>query len=303
MTQDQLQYQYLLGTAQGASTLRTLHAEVTGQLGKYGITSPWARDGVAINVGYEHRNDHEFFQPDSAEQSGLLSGFGSAAVPIDNTVAVSEEFAELRVPIMQDKPIANEVLFDTGFRRSDYSTSGVTNTYKFEVQYAPIADYRIRASYDKAIRAPSVVELYNPQLVVTLGLGTDPCAPTFNANGSIAAPAAYSFAQCQRMGVTAAQYGNGGTTDIIPQGTGSQLSGLSGGNPNLKPEQAETYTVGVNFASQPDSQPVRQHRLLPYRHHRPGEHGPGRSDLQPVRQHAAIRSIAARFSAIRLPAA
>ncbi len=57
VTRSQFQYLYLLGTARGTSTLRTLHAEVTGQLGKYGITSPWATDGVAVNVGYEHRND------------------------------------------------------------------------------------------------------------------------------------------------------------------------------------------------------------------------------------------------------
>ena len=248
VTPAQLQYLYLLGTAQGTSTLRTLHAEVTGQLGKYGITSPWATDGVGVNVGFEHRNDHEFFQPDAAEQSGLLSGFGAASVPIDEGVSVKEEFAEVRAPLVQNMAGAHDLLFDTGFRRSDYTTSGITNTYKFELQYAPIADYRLRASYDKAIRAPSVVELFNPQAVVTLGLGTDPCAPTFNANGSIAQPAVFTLAQCQRTGATAAQYGNGGTTDTIPQGTGSQLSGLQGGNPNLKAEQAETYTLGLNFA-------------------------------------------------------
>ena len=120
-----------------------------------------------MNIGFEHRNDHEFFQPDSAEQSGLLSGFGSAAVPIDNSISVGEEFAEFRAPLVQDKPFAKELLFDTGFRHSDYSyaaaPSTITNTYKFEVQYSPIEDYRLRVSYDKAIRAPSVVELYNPQ--------------------------------------------------------------------------------------------------------------------------------------------
>lgn len=248
VTQDQLQPLYLLGTAHGTSTMRTLHGEITGQLGKYGITSPWANDGVAVNLGYEHRNDHESFQPDSAEQSGLLSGFGSAAVPIENTVSVDEEFVEVRAPLMQNAFLAHDLLFDTGFRRSDYSTSGVTNTYKFEMQWAPIADYRLRASYDKAIRAPSVIELFNPQSVVTLNLGTDPCAPTFKADGSIAAPAEFTLQQCQKMGVTAAQYGNGSTTNTIPQGTGSQLSGLQGGNPKLKPEQAETYTIGFNFA-------------------------------------------------------
>jgi outer membrane receptor protein involved in Fe transport len=248
VTPAQLQPLYLLGTGHGTSTLRTLHAEVTGQLGKYGITSPWATEGMGVDVGFEHRNDHEFFQPDAAEQSGQLSGFGAAAVPIDNTVSVSEEFAEIRVPLVQNRTGAHDFLFDTGFRRSDYSTTGITNTYKFEVQYSPISDYRLRVSYDKAIRAPSVVELFNPQTVVTLGLGTDPCAPTFQANGAIAAPAVFTLAQCQNTGATAAQYGNGGTTDTIPQGTGSQLSGLQGGNPKLKPEQAETYTVGFNFA-------------------------------------------------------
>jgi outer membrane receptor protein involved in Fe transport len=248
VTQAQVNSLYLLGTSEGTSTLRTLHGEITGDLGKYGIKSPGANEGLAVNVGYEHRNDHEYFQPDAAEQSGLLAGFGGAAVPLDNSVSVTEGFLEVRAPLLKDKPGAHDFLFDTGFRYSDYSTSGSTNTYKFEVQYAPITDYRFRLSYDKAIRAPSPVELFNPQVVSNLGLGTDPCAPTFNANGSIAAPAAYSLAQCQNLHVTAAQYGNGGTTNTVPQGTGSQLSGLTGGNPNLKPEQAETYTIGVNFA-------------------------------------------------------
>ena len=248
VTQAQLQYLYLLGTAQGTSTLRTAHAEVTGELGKYGVTVPWATDGVAVDAGYEHRNDHEFFQPDAAEESGLLSGLGAASVPIDNSVSVDELFGELRVPIVQNYTGMHELLFDTGFRRSDYTSTGVSDTYKFEVQFAPIADYRLRASFDRAIRAPSVVELFNPQVVVTLGLGTDPCAPTFNANGTIAQPAAYTLAQCENTGVKAAQYGNGGTTNTIPQGTGSQLSGLQGGNPDLKPETADTYSIGLNFA-------------------------------------------------------
>jgi len=238
VTQQQLNYLYLSGTGQGSSTLRTLHAEVTGKLGNYGIVSPLATEGLGINIGFEHRNDHESFQPDSAEQSGLLSGFGGAAAPIDASVSVAEEFAELRAPLVQDKPFAKVLLFDTGFRHSDYqyasSASTITNTYKFEVQYAPIEDYRLRVSYDKAIRAPSIVELYNPQNVGGLSLAADPCAP----------PITYTLQQCLNTGATAAQYANGS----IPQASAGQVSQLQGGNPHLKPEQAETYTVGVNFA-------------------------------------------------------
>ena len=93
VTQQQLDYLYELGTAQGSSTLRTLHADMTGKLGNYGITSPLATEGVGVNIGFEHRNDHEMLQPDSAEESGLLSGFGSAVAPIDNSISVARSFS------------------------------------------------------------------------------------------------------------------------------------------------------------------------------------------------------------------
>ncbi|MGH8261588.1 MAG: TonB-dependent receptor domain-containing protein [Steroidobacteraceae bacterium] len=247
VTPAMLQYLYLMGTGAGNSTLRTLHAEVTGDLGEYGITSPLAHEGVAVDVGWEHRNDHEFFEPDSAEQSGLLSGFGSAAVPIDNSVSVGEEFLEVRAPLIEDQPFVHQLIFDSGYRHSDYTTIGTTDTYKFELQYSPIPDYRLRLSYNTAIRAPSVVELFNPQLVGLASVNGDPCAATVNSTG-VLSPAVDSLAQCQNMGVTAAQYGNGGTTNTIPQGTAGQLSQLTGGNPHLSPESAETYTIGLNFA-------------------------------------------------------
>ena len=234
VTQQQLDYLYESGTAEGASTLRTLHADITGRLGEYGVKSPLATEGVGMNIGFEHRNDHELLQPDAAEESGLLSGFGSAVAPIDNSISVAEEFVELRAPLVHDKPGSKELLFDAGYRRSDYSTIGVANTYKFEVQYAPIPDYRIRASYDRAIRAPSVAEAFTPPIVGITTVVPDPCAP----------PITYTLLQCERTGVTLTQFMKGS----IPQGTAAQLSEETSGNPNLKPEQADTYTVGVNFA-------------------------------------------------------
>jgi len=47
------------------------------------VRLPTANDGIAINLGAEHRNEKQVFNPDSAELSGQLSGFGSAAVAID----------------------------------------------------------------------------------------------------------------------------------------------------------------------------------------------------------------------------
>jgi outer membrane receptor protein involved in Fe transport len=250
VTQSSLHYLYVYGTGIGASTLRTIHGELTAQLATWGVTSPFAHEGIAINAGFEHRNDHEFFQPDLAELNQLLSGFGSAATAIDEGLAVKEGFTEIRAPLMQDMPGAKELLFDTGYRYSAYDSNSGTSkisfeahTYKFEVQYAPIEDARLRVSYDKAIRAPSIIELYNPQLVGLIQSGNDPCAP----------PVTYTQAQCANLGVSAAQYAasvaghrlNG--VNPIPQCIAGQCSQLQGGNTALKPEQGETYTVGVNF--------------------------------------------------------
>lgn len=250
VTQAALNYLYINGLSVGSSTLRTEHGELTAQLGTWGVTSPLAHDGVAVNAGFEHRNDHEFYQPDYAEQNQLLSGFGSAAVPIDESLAVTEGYAEIRAPLIQDMPGAKDLLFDTGYRYSNYTSASGSNkigfeahTYKFEVQYAPIQDVRFRVGYDKALRAPSVIELYNPEVVGLISSGNDPCAP----------PVTYSQVQCAHLGVSAAQYAasvaghavNG--VNPIPQCVAGQCSQLQGGNTALNPEQGETYTVGINF--------------------------------------------------------
>ncbi len=255
VTPDQIKPMLQTGTAYGAVTERILHVDVTGDLGKYGIKLPTANEGIGINVGWEHRNDHTQFQPDSSELSGLLSGFGGASVAIDNSITVKEEFLEVRAPLVQDKWLAQDLVVDAGYRRSDYDLIGNVNTYKFETQWAPVRDVRLRASYNRAIRAPSIIELFNPQLVGQITFGEDPCAPDTKTHVASA-----TLAQCQNSGVTAAQYGNGvergqtvngvaGTNDI-PQGTGSQLTQLQGGNPKLKQEQADTYTIGMNLTPQ-----------------------------------------------------
>jgi outer membrane receptor protein involved in Fe transport len=224
------------------STLRTIHADITGELGKYGIKLPTANDGVAVNIGEEYRSDHEQFEPDAAEQGGLLTNF-SAVVPIADSVSVNEQFIELRAPLIQDHPGVKELVADAGFRRSDYSVSGGVNTGKFDVQYAPVSGLRFRGSYQRAIRAPTIAELYTPQSIQLIQLGTDPCAPVG------ATPATATLAQCMKTGVTAAQYGNGGSTNIIPQTTLGDVSVLTGGGPKLTPERSDSYTFGVTLNS------------------------------------------------------
>jgi hypothetical protein len=64
---------------------------------------------------------------------------------------------------------------DIAYRYSDYSTVGGQDTYRIGLDWQPIEMARIRAGYNRAVRAPNVAELYS---VNNLGLwaGVDPCA-------------------------------------------------------------------------------------------------------------------------------
>jgi iron complex outermembrane recepter protein len=244
VTPSALNYLYLLGTSSGNNTLRTIHGDVTGKLGKYGIQSPLAQEGVGVNFGYEHRNENVQFSPDDATNSGQLSGAGGTQEPLHAAVGVNEEFIEFRLPVAQELPFAKDLVLGTGFRHSNYSVSGGVNTYKFDVQWAPIEDVRLRASLQRAIRAPSVSELFNQANIGLIQFGNDPCA----------APATATLQQCLNT-VSAANaaafakaYGNGTTTNIIPQAISGQLAQLQGGNQKLQPEKSRSVSLGFLFS-------------------------------------------------------
>jgi outer membrane receptor protein involved in Fe transport len=224
-----------LGTSEGTVSERILSADMTGELGKYGITSPLASHGVAVNLGVEHRSDQLAYDPDQEELSNDLAGFAGAGVAINAGYHVQEEFVELRAPIADNQPWAEQLTAGAAFRHSAYSTSaGAVNTYKMDVQYAPVSDVMLRASFDRAIRAPNIIELFTPDAVTnTSVVASDPCAG--------ATPSA-DAAACAHTGVTAAQYGH------IAQCPAGQCATLVGGNDQLQPEKANTLSYGLTFS-------------------------------------------------------
>jgi outer membrane receptor protein involved in Fe transport len=241
VTAAQEAYLSVPGTAFGNNTEQIAHADITGELGKYGIKSPWAADGAAINFGGEHRMDSVTFNPDAAELSGTLSGFSGALVPINEHYDINEAFVELRAPIAHDLPGVYDLTADTGYRYSDYDTTGSTNTYKFEVQYAPIQDARLRFSFDHAVRAPNLIELFlAPSYGQETPFGSDPCA---------GAPAPSLKIPCERTGVTAAQFAINPATGVnsIPQCVSGQCGEVIEGNSKLQPEVAKTWSLGVTL--------------------------------------------------------
>ncbi|HTU12940.1 MAG TPA: TonB-dependent receptor [Allosphingosinicella sp.] len=209
-------------------------ASLTGNLGEWGVQLPWANSGVGLALGVEYRKESLELMTDVAFQtlpSSDLAGQGAPTLPVSGSFDVREAFAEIRIPIIEDSFIYNFSI-EAGYRYSDYgigARSVSTDTYKIGVDFSPIRDVRFRGAYNRAVRAPNIQELFAPQRVALNGNG-DPCAGN--------TPQA-SLAACQAMGVSAAQYGT------IAGNPAGQYNGLIGGNPNLEPEIADTWTVGV----------------------------------------------------------
>jgi iron complex outermembrane recepter protein len=234
---------YEPGTSYGTDTEKITHVDFTADLGKWGLTLPTAHEAPGVNVGWELRHESMSYAPDQAELSGDLAGFSGAAPAIAAGYKVGEGFMEGRVPLLQDMTGVQDLDLDAGYRYSNYSTAGTTNTYKFELQYAPTKDVRIRGSFDRAVRAPNLIELFNPQNYGEQSfLGVDPCAGVPTAK----------LEQCERTGVTPSEYAVNPVTGVnsIPQCVSGQCGQVNGGNPNLRPEVAMTWSLGTSFTPQ-----------------------------------------------------
>jgi iron complex outermembrane recepter protein len=203
-------------------------ASVTGDLGKYGVQLPTANEGLNVNIGTEYREEKFVFDPDYIFSNGFQAG-GAPAQAINGQFHVWEGFMEARMPLVDDKPGIYLLNLEGGYRYSSYTEGFNTDTYKFGLEYAPIRELRLRAGYNRAVRAPNLDELYEPP-VVGAGGTADPCwGPS----------PAYTLAQCERTGVTPAEYGH------IDANSAAQINTQVGGNTSLQPEKADTYTLGA----------------------------------------------------------
>jgi iron complex outermembrane recepter protein len=226
--------------AQGTVTEYVANGSVTGDFGKYGFKLPTAEEGLQVNIGVEYRQDTSNFSPDYVSEQGLAGGGGGATPPLSGEIGVREAFTELRMPLMQHMPGAEDLSINAGYRYSSYNLGFNTNTYKFGVDYAPLRDVRFRASYQRAVRVPNIGELYSPQ-VVGLDGSLDPCAVPLKTGSTNVLANGVTLKQCELTGVTAAQFGG------VTPNTDFQYNGLVGGNPNLQPEKSDTYSVGFVF--------------------------------------------------------
>lgn len=103
-------------------------------------------------------------------------------------------------------PVLKSLELNLALRDDKYDDVGNTFNWKSNVRWQPVKELVLRASYGTGFRAPSLVDLWTPQTLGTSEGFTDPASP---------------------------------------KDTGLQVNSLTGGNPNLKPEESKQYSFGA----------------------------------------------------------
>ena len=215
----------------GATNITSIEQEVFGaSLSGDWLTLPTSGVPIAVVVGYEHRSDSSSFRPDSFLSSGDVLGF-NAGKATTGGYSSSDFFGEISIPVMQDQPMVEALTVWAAARTSDYSNIGNVGSFAAAINYSPIEMLSFRVGYQEAVRAPNVSELFLGQ---SNGFpsASDPCASNGFESGTT------DVALCQAMGVAAADVG------VFAQAN-SQIQGTFGGNPGLKEETSNTFTVGA----------------------------------------------------------
>jgi iron complex outermembrane receptor protein len=152
--------------------------------------------------------------------SGLITGTWAApvrAITPEVRRTVNSGYVELFIPLFGDsnsRPGLRELTVDLAARYDNYSDldDGSTVNPKFGIDWSPIESLKFRGTYGESFRAPTFAQIYGNTSALYVQNYSDP-----TRGGAIT------------QGVT-----------------------LSGGNLELEPETASTYTFGVDYAPLPE---------------------------------------------------
>ena len=109
-------------------------------------------------------------------QNFWLTNIGTA----DGSEHVTEEFAEINVPLLKDLPGVRKLDLNGAVRFTDYSVSGSVHTWKGGLQWRPVNDLLVRGTASSDIRAPELFDLFKGDQF-SIGLVLDPVTG-INAN-------------------------------------------------------------------------------------------------------------------------
>jgi iron complex outermembrane recepter protein len=217
MTQEMIDYIRTEQIDSSKQTLDLFAANITGDLFNIGDRT------AGFAAGFEHRKYKGEFNPDPLRQTGESQDSFAAAVSAEYDV--DEVYAEANFPVLSSLEL------NAAVRYSDYSTFGDATTGKVGFRWQPVEDLVFRGTYSQGFRAPNLGELYGlTQFGATI---VDPCGSTGSPGPADPAFAAGCAAQ--------------GAPPTFEQAN-TQITTFTGGNPDLEPEESDSYTVGMVYS-------------------------------------------------------
>jgi len=195
-------------TAGGISTGHFFHDHLLQVVEGFNISgapiSNWAGP-ISVAFGFEHRKESTDSTADPGEAAGAW--FITSGTPFAGQFSINEGYLQVVIPLANNEPWAKSLDLDVAGRITDYSTFGVTETWKLGLNYnTPIDGLRFRATYSHDLREPTMVDLYSTPVTSTFQIA-DPFVNNQNVN----------------------------------------YTGVTKGNSNLTPESALTVGLGVVY--------------------------------------------------------
>ncbi len=219
---------------------------------------------LAYAVGYTYRENSYVYEPDNLSDNQNLIDPIAGLFPNEDSGGefdVSEIYGELLVPIVSDGPAGVQHLnLELGARVSDWSMEQVNSltTYKALIDWAITPRYRIRGGINRAFRAPNLGELFSGRTQIfgffTTSYGDHCGQRQSNPSPYGATPSANSSAEqnAQTLAICRVLMGESGASEyydsrpISEQSTGGGLGIVNSfGEPLLRQEEADTFTLGV----------------------------------------------------------
>ncbi len=225
---------------------------------------------VRGSMGYTYRWNAFAFTPDSLVDRHYVADYSAGAFgsgDLDSQVSVKEVYGELLIPLLSDLPLIDSLELELGARYSEYSTGQEVSTYKILGSWSPDEWVRIRGGYNRAERAPNMSELYStPNGSAQFGsIPTDPCRnATANAvffpgptngttlNNTDTTDPAFRAKLQALCAAHINAWGGNNASEFHADPVGWNVAGggaLVIGNPDLRNEQGDTWTLGAAFTS------------------------------------------------------
>lgn len=206
-----------------------------GHLSFAGPIMPLPGGELTAAIALETREEFFSYTPDSGKATEAVTG--NAGEGLAGGYDVDSISIEISAPLLSGAPFAQALELGFGFRQDDYSTVGSNNVFQVNALWQPIESVVVRASFAEVFREPSILELFSPQSD-NFPEYVDPCS-----TGNIDAPDDDVYntltpeqqAQCTQTGVPEGGYFQ----------SNAQPRGRIGGNPDLAPEQGDTFNIGV----------------------------------------------------------